>query len=156
MSWFLCVIWNQRQVFKMDIQKIPEISLAITGVQFSSRRTVFEGTNLSIKPCAKPTQSILASSLSTISSRMDPWLLNLVLCKCTITYPSVRSEVGRISCEGKSLLKFFHVMTFYRNSNNNLYSLQHIFALSTIVLTRKEAATTVSRNTNRGGQAQIK
>lgn len=104
----------------------------------------------------QPTQSILASSLSTISSRMDPWLLNLVLCKCTITYPSVRSEVGRISCEGKSLLKFFHVMTFYRNSNNNLYSLQHIFALSTIVLTRKEAATTVSRNTNRGGQAQIK
>ena len=38
----------------MDIQKIPEISLAITGVQFSSRRTVFEGTNLSIKPCANP------------------------------------------------------------------------------------------------------
>ena len=56
----------------MDIQKIPEISLAITGVQFSSRRTVFEGTNLSIKPWRQPTQSILASSLSTISSRMDP------------------------------------------------------------------------------------
>lgn len=71
----------------------------------------------------QPTQSILASSLSTISSRMDPWLLNLVLCKCTITYPSVKSEVGRISCKGKSLLKFFHVMTFYGNSNNNLYLL---------------------------------
>lgn len=71
----------------------------------------------------QPTQSILASSLSTISSRMDPWLLNLVLCKCTIIYPSVKSEVGRISCKGKSLLKFFHVMTFYGNSNNNLYLL---------------------------------
>lgn len=40
----------------MDIQKIPEISLAITGVQFSSR-TVFEGTNLSIKPSA-PTHPV--------------------------------------------------------------------------------------------------
>ena len=62
-------------------------------------------------------------SLDNSASRMDTWLLNLVLCKCTITYPSVRSKVGRISCEGKSLLKFFHIMTFYRNSNNNLYLL---------------------------------
>ena len=99
----------------------------------------------------QPTQSILASSLSTISLRMDPWLLNLVLRKCTISYPSIRSEVGRISFEGKSLLKFFLIMTFYRNPNNNLYLL-HIH----ICTHNNSADPQSSRNTNRGGQAKIK
>ena len=41
----------------MDMQKIPEISLAITGVQFSSR-TVFEGTNLFPLSNLAPTHSV--------------------------------------------------------------------------------------------------